>query len=146
MHRTRNAIGVTQWSLDGRGPDTIESAAALGFETIHLDSGSLDGDLRLDDDGLRERYRRAAHDCGVSIGAISGGDLNDLGLTSPAGSSNATRCELSIRIAIEAAHDMGVPLIFLPSFRAGEIHDDADLSRTAEVLAAACDHASGPSA
>jgi L-ribulose-5-phosphate 3-epimerase len=143
MQRARNAIGVTQWSLDGRGPETIERAAALGFETIHLDSGSLDGDLRLDDDGLRERYRRAARDCGVTIGAISGGDLNDLGLTSPAGSANATRCEMSIRIAIEAAHDMGVPLVFLPSFRAGEIHDDADLSRTAEVLAAACDHASG---
>ena len=36
---------------------------------------------------------------------------------------------------------MGVPLVFLPSFRAGEIRDDADLRRTAEVLAEACDYA-----
>jgi 2-epi-5-epi-valiolone 7-phosphate 2-epimerase len=143
MQRAGNAIGVTQWSLDGRGPETIERAAALGFETIHLSSGALDSDLRLDDDSVRDRYRRAADDCGVTIGAISGGDLNDLGLTSPAGSPEATRCELSIRIAIEAADDLHVPLVFLPSFRAGEIHDDAGLSRTAEVLAEACDFASG---
>ena len=34
---------------------------------------------------------------------------------------------------------MRVPLVFLPSFRAGEIRDESDLCRTAEVLAEAYD-------
>ena len=134
-------IGVTQWSVDGRGPETLFRAASLGFDTIHLSSGELDGDLRLDDDAVRDGYLRASRESGVAIDAISPGDLNDLGLTSPAGSVNASRCMDSIRIAIDAAVEMGVPLVFLPSFRAGEIRDDADLRRTAEVLAHACDHA-----
>ncbi|HEX2469494.1 MAG TPA: TIM barrel protein [Candidatus Limnocylindrales bacterium] len=141
MEVARISLGVTAWSLDGRGPETVERAAALGFDTIHLDSGALDGDLRLDDDAVRERYRRASRACAVTIGAIAGGDLNDLGLTSPAGSRNAARCWDSIRIAIDAAAAMDVPVVFLPSFRAGEILDAAGLHRTGEVLAAACDYA-----
>ena len=143
MEAPRIAFGVTAWSLDGQGPDTVSRAAGLGFETIHLDSGELDGDLRLDDDAVRERYVRASRTCGIAIGAIAGGDLNDLGLTSPAGSRNARRCWDSIRIAIDAAVDMEVPVVFLPSFRAGEIKDDSGLRRTGEVLADACDYAHG---
>ena len=58
-------------------------------------------------------------------------------------SLEAERCEATIRIAIDAAADMHVPLVFLPSFRAGEIRDDADLHRTATVLASACDYVRG---
>jgi L-ribulose-5-phosphate 3-epimerase len=141
--RSSVVVGVTQWSLDGRGADTVRRAAALGFEAIHLDSGELDGDLRLDDAAVRDAYLLAARESGVRIAAIAGGDLNALGLTSPRGSADARRCRDSIRIAIDAAADMGVPVVFLPSFRAGEIRDEADLRRTAEVLAEACDHVNG---
>jgi sugar phosphate isomerase/epimerase len=133
-----NQIGVTAWSVAGRGPAAVHRAADLGFETVHIDSGELDGDLRLDDDAVRERYLRACRERGVTIGAVAGGDLNELGLTSPAGSRAASRCWDSVRIAIDAAVEMLVPVVFLPSFRAGEIRDDAGLRRTADVLAAAC--------
>jgi len=136
-------IGVTQWSVDGHGAETLHRAAELGFAAIHLSSGALGGDLRLDDVAVRQSYVRAAQTTGVTIMAISPGDLNDLGLTSPAGSANAHRCLDSIRIAIDAAVEMHVPLVFLPSFRAGEIRDTSDLRRTAAVLAEACDHAAG---
>jgi L-ribulose-5-phosphate 3-epimerase len=136
-------VGVTQWSLDERGADTVRRAADLGFTAIHIDSGDLDGDLRLDDDGVREAYRRAAVEAGVTIAAVAGGGLNDLGLTSRAGTANALKCRDSIRIAIDAAVDLGVPMVFLPSFRAGEIRTGADLRRTADVLAEACDYADG---
>jgi sugar phosphate isomerase/epimerase len=117
----------------------------MGFEAIHLSSGEVDGDPaeRLDDAGLRERYLKAARDAGVAITALAPGDLNDLGITSPPGSGNAAKVAESIGIAIEAAAAMDVPLVFLPSFRAGEIHDDSDLERTAAVLAGACDAAAG---
>jgi 2-epi-5-epi-valiolone 7-phosphate 2-epimerase len=136
-------IGVTQWSVDGRGPDTVRRAASLGFAAMHISSGELDGSLRLDGGALRDAYLEAARESGVTIDAIAGGDLNDVGMTSPAGSRNADRCRTTIQIAIDAAAEMGVPLVFLPSFRAGEIHDAADLRRTAAVLADACDHVAG---
>jgi L-ribulose-5-phosphate 3-epimerase len=137
--------GVTQWSLDGDGPETILRAAELGFRSIHLSSGALDGRWRLDGDGVRAAYVRAASEAEVRIDALSPGDLNDLGLGSPKGSATADRCALSIRIAVDAALDMGVPLVFLPSFRAGEIRTDVDLRRTAEVLSETCELVSGTS-
>jgi L-ribulose-5-phosphate 3-epimerase len=136
-------IGVTAWSLDGDGPETVHGAAALGFESVHISSGALDGPFRLDDDRVREEYRRASADTGVRIDAISPGDLNDLGMTSGPGTPAAARVGQTIRIAIEAAIDLAVPLVFLPSFRAGEIRTDEDLRRTADVLAEACDLAAG---
>jgi 2-epi-5-epi-valiolone 7-phosphate 2-epimerase len=137
------AIGVTAWTVDGRGPETIASAAALGFTAIHLDSGHPGTDLCLEDPAVRDAYRQAASDTGVRITAIAGGGLNDLGLTSPVGSPAAEGAWRSIRIAIDSAVDLGVPLVFLPSFRNGEIKTAAGLHRTAEVLAAACDYAAG---
>jgi L-ribulose-5-phosphate 3-epimerase len=119
----------------------VYQAADLGFTAMHIDSGDLDGALRLDDDAVRESYRKACTETGVTIAAIAGGELNDLGLTSAPGTRNADKCRTSIRIAIDAAVDLGVPVVFLPSFRVGEIRDEADLRRTAEVLAEACDYA-----
>jgi 2-epi-5-epi-valiolone 7-phosphate 2-epimerase len=136
-------IGVTQWSVDGRGPEALHRAAALGFEAIHLSSGEPEDAQRLDDAALREGYLQAARDTGVAISAIAPGGLNDLGLTSPSDSPNARACWDSIRIAIDAAVEMDVPLVFLPSFRAGEIRDAGGMRRTADVLARACDYVAG---
>jgi sugar phosphate isomerase/epimerase len=79
----------------------------------------------------------------VQILAVAPGYLNDYGPVSPAGSDNARKCRDIIRVAIDAAADLSVPLVFLPSFRAGEIRDERDLARTAEVLQEACEYAAG---
>ena len=134
-------FGVTQWSLDGRGVETVHRAAELGFAAIHLDAGELGGDLRLDDPALQAGYRRAAQETGIEITAIAPGYLNDYGLTSPAGSENAERCRQIIQIAVDAAAKLNVPLVCLPSFRASEIRSEQDLQRTAEVLRETCDYA-----
>ena len=136
-------IGVTQWSVDGQGPDALHQAAALGFEAIHLSSGEPDDARTLGDAALRDAYVQAARDTGVAISAIAPGGLNDLGLNSPSDSPNGRACWDRIRIAIDAAVEMDVPLVFLPSFRAGEIRDARGLRRTADVLASACDYVAG---
>jgi L-ribulose-5-phosphate 3-epimerase len=136
-------LGVTQWSLDPPGPESLAAAAYLGFAAIHIDAGDLDSSLLLDSPALRERYRQAAAATGVRITAIAPGYVNGYGLGSPAGSENGRKCRRLIRIAVEAAADLGVPLVFLPSFRAGEIRDDLGLQQTAQALGEACDLAAG---
>jgi L-ribulose-5-phosphate 3-epimerase len=136
-------VGVTAWTVDGRGPEALATAADLGFTAIHLDSGMPGADGCLEDPAVRAAYGTASRDTGVVITAIAAGGLNDLGLTSPAGTPAADRAWDSVCIARDAAAELGVPLVFLPSFRTGEIRDDAGLRRTAEVLAAACDRAAG---
>jgi len=132
-------IGVCQWSLDRRGPDALARAAELGFSAIHLDGGELLSEGWPDDPVVAARYEAAAADSGVTITAVAPGRLNQLGLTSPAGSDQARSCEGSIAVAINAARRLGAPLIYLPSFANGEIRDERGLRRTAEAMQAACD-------
>jgi sugar phosphate isomerase/epimerase len=108
---------------------------------VHIDAGDLDGPLLLDDPALRERYRQAAEATGVRIAAIAPGYVNVYGLSGEAGSENGRKCRRIIAIAIEAALALQVPLVYLPSFRAGEIRDDLELRRTAEALQVTCDQA-----
>ncbi len=132
-------IGVCQWSLDGRGPDMLARAAELGFNAVHLDGDDfLSGDSSLDGAAVAA-YAQAAASSGVTITAVAPGRLNQLGLTSPAGSEQARSCEWSIALAIHAAARLGAPLIYLPSFANGEIRDESGLRRTAEAMQAACD-------
>ncbi|MGQ0602606.1 MAG: sugar phosphate isomerase/epimerase family protein [Anaerolineales bacterium] len=136
-------IGVTQWSLSRGGAEALFQAAQLGFTAIQLDAGALDSDLLLSSASLQKAYAQAMRESGVAISAIAPGYLNDYGMTSPVGSLNARRCWDVIQIAIDAALNLNVPLVFLPSFRTSEIHTEADLMRTAEVLRQACVYAAG---
>lgn len=134
-------IGVTQWSVDGNGVDTLFNAGQLGFKMIHIDAGALGGDLLLNDTRLQKAYSQAEVDSGVKIGAIAPGYLNEYGITSPTGSLNASRCWDLMRIAIDAAVEMNVGLVFIPSFRASEICTEDDFKRTTAFLQKACDYA-----
>lgn len=135
-------FGVTQWSLDRSGADALFDAAELGFKVIHIDAGALDAGMLLDDIRLQKAYSEAELDSGVKIGAIAPSSLSEYGITSTPGSKNANRCWDLMRLAIDAAVQMNVGLVFIPSFRASEIRSEDDLVRTTIFLKKACDYAS----
>ena len=89
----------------------------------------------------RRTTRQAAAATGVEIAAVAPARLNQLGLTSAAGSEAAKACEANIVVAIQAAAAFGAPLVYLPSFVNGEIRSESDLRRTAEAMQVACDRA-----
>jgi sugar phosphate isomerase/epimerase len=87
-------IGVCQWSLEARGPDALVRAAELGFSAIHLDGDDLAlGDWWPDGPGAAVALEAAAATTGVTIAAVAPGRLNQLGLTSAAGSEGARAAE-----------------------------------------------------
>ena len=61
--------------------------------------------------------------------AVAGNHLNDIGLTSP-----DARVRPVLTRLLDAARALGVPLVFVPSFRRSAIDSPADLDRTAAVL------------
>jgi sugar phosphate isomerase/epimerase len=134
-------IGVTQWSLDRSGVDALFDAAELGFKVIHIDAGAIEGDSLLNNPRLQKAYTQAEQDSGIKIVAIAPGSLNDYGITSPLESRDANRCWDLIRIAIDAAVQMSVDLVFIPSFRHSEIRTEDDFERTTHFLQRACQYA-----
>jgi len=131
-------IGVTQWSLDRSGVDSLFDAAELGFKAIHIDAGSFENGELIDNSRLQRAYSQAELDTGVKIGAIAPGYLNSYGITSPPESRDAERCWDLTRIAIDAAVQMNVSLVYIPSFRLSEMHTEEDIKRTAVFIQKAC--------
>jgi sugar phosphate isomerase/epimerase len=126
--------------LDRTGVDAVYRAAELGLSAIQIDAGEPGVAPLLNESAVRRAYQRAAQEAGVRITALAVNLLNIYGMTNPAGSEKFNRCWDAIVIALDAAADMDVELVYLPSFNDGEIRGQADLARTAEVLQRACRH------
>ena len=118
------AVGVAQWVLDRSGPAALARAAQLGFTAIHLD---------LDGAGVSvPAYAAAARDTGVAIAALATRSVEDAGLSRD-----------TVWAALDAAAELGAPLVYVPCFHRTQIQNEDDLARTADFLHAACAHA-GP--
>lgn len=118
------AVGVTQWVLDREGPAALARAAQLGFSAIQIDAAGVA------DSGTRRRYAAAARDSGVVICAIATRAMEETGLSRDL-----------VRAAIDAAAELGVPLVYVPCFNRTELRGDDERVRTAEFLHEACEYA-----
>lgn len=134
-------IGVAQWCLDCRGVDTIFRAAQLGFFAIHISSGAPGEEFFVADSKIQQLYSQAQRDTSVDIAAIAFNILDTYALTSPPKTFQAKKCWDVIRAGIDAAANMKVDLVYLPSFQNSEIRNEYDLKRTAEVLCDTCIYA-----
>lgn len=137
-------LGVAQWCLGKLGLDSVWQAADFGFSAIQIDAGDELGNFpKIDEPSIQRAYVQAAESVGVSITGVAIGDLDIFGMTAPDGSPSARKCWNAIRRAIDGALAMRVPLVYLSSFEDGEIRSQADLERTATVIARACEYAQG---
>lgn len=137
------SVGVAQWCLDRAGCDAIERAAALGFEAIHVDAGIPNDEDCLLGDSARRRFLRAAESAGIRIGAVAANGIERIGPFAPASAPESRRCVELVHGAVEAAAEMNVPMMYVPSFGLAEIRDDTGLRRTAGLLRGACEIAEG---
>jgi sugar phosphate isomerase/epimerase len=132
-------IGVAQWCLDVSGIDAIYRARELGFAAVHVDAGGWRDRPSLADPRVRTAYRRACEMTEVAITAIGVNELNLHPMTMPESQRRESRCWRAIACAIFAAAELRVPLVFLPSFRQGEMRSRTDRQRTSHILSAACE-------
>lgn len=136
-------FGASQWFIDRTGPAVIARASSLGFHAIHLDFGKPGERDYLGSRESGQSYRTAAHENNLKIGAFGIRAVEHLGMLGGPASQNAQKCRDIIHAGIDTAAEWGVPLIYIPSFFASEIKDDATLESTADVLREACTYSEG---
>jgi sugar phosphate isomerase/epimerase len=122
-------VGLAAWRLRAAGVKAIRLAAAMGADGLQLDFGGPNRGAWIDAPGRISSLRAEAYAHGVQLLALAGNHFNDVGLT---GGPQIVRP--LVHRMLDAAVALGVPLVFLPSFRRSAIDGPAALARTAAAL------------
>ncbi|MFD9685931.1 sugar phosphate isomerase/epimerase family protein [Kitasatospora sp. NPDC059088] len=128
-------LGLAGWRLPGDHLDAVRLTHRAGADGLQLDLGGPGRGPWLDAPGTVERILEHCARLRVRPLAVAGNTLNDIGLHAPPGGRDALRVRRVLIRVLDAAHALGAPLAFVPSFRRSAVTDRAELDRTAAVLA-----------
>lgn len=134
-------VGVAQWCLDCSGLDAIARTEELHLSAIHLDFRQPGEDSCLIAREWRLRYLEASARYGVALRAIAINAVEQFGTVSEPASSATRKCRDLVHAGIDAAVEMEVALLYIPSFHANEIRNENELAHTADFLREACAYA-----
>ena len=125
-------IGVAQWCLDVDGVASLDRAAEFGLSALHVSGGAV----LFEDASLQAEYVGASRRTGVRMTMLS---LNCV-LRSGSLMEQETRRHVArtFEAAIRAAVNMGIGIVYLPSFVDLEIKTEQELQLTADILGEAC--------
>lgn len=139
MLNGRFKVGICQWSVSVEGPDICRFAADLGLEGVQLEIGTVEDGFALSRPAVQQAYMESASECGIQFTSIAARVTDHYRMTDPDGTDDSRIVWEAIVRSIEAADVMRIPSVMIGSFMASDITNEADLIRTAEVLADACD-------
>lgn len=123
-------VGLAEWRLAESGVAALSLAAAVGADGVQFDFGGPGRGEWLDAPGRIDALADAARATGVRPLAVAGNHLNDVGLCS----AEPALVRRVLERLLDAAHALGVPLVFVPSFRRSAIDGPVAFARTVEVL------------
>lgn len=131
-------LGMTQWCLPGNNSYTLALSKAAGFDAVQLDFGSPEKGLALSHPELRRLYAEESARLGISLLPMAVNALCKCSMTVARQTSEGQMAADLIARALDAAADLGLEGVALPSFGASSIQSDADYARTVEMLRFAC--------
>jgi sugar phosphate isomerase/epimerase len=134
-------LGITQWSLPGNHAYTLQLAKQLGFDAVQLEFGSRENGMPLAHRRLRNLYTSDSRALGIRLLPMTINALCRYGVVDGLHTPDGQIAKDTILASLEAAADMELEGITMPSFGAGEIHTPAHYEHTAEALRFACEQA-----
>lgn len=128
-----NPIGICLWTLPGQDPASLGLAAGLGYKGVELDLGlqrRAKYSLRIP--AVRQAFARMARIHGLSFPSMA---LNGIPMNDP---SREKFCLAAVDSALEAAQDLSIPLLQMPSFFDCGMNTEEEFASTVRILSYAC--------
>jgi sugar phosphate isomerase/epimerase len=122
-------IGLTEWRLPVAGIEAVRLTASVGADGLQLDLGGPGRGEWIDAPSRMEALRSEARARGVRLLALAGNHFNDIGLI-----SEPRIVRPLLERLLDAAVALGVPLVFVPSFRRSAIDGPTAFTHTAATL------------
>lgn len=132
-------LGIVEWACPLRGPYGLKLVHELGLQGVELDFGDYEAGFPLSNPRIQQAYLECGAQFGVEFPSMALNALNKHGMCHPFDSYDGTIAMETIRKGIRAAHEMGIPVVQLPSFDNGEIKDETDFYHVCEKLKVACE-------
>ncbi len=122
-------IGAPEWSLGKADPTCFDVARTIGLDGVQLNLGSAGDNMHLRQAEVQKAYLQAAQKSGLAVASLALGELNSIPLKSH------PRAAIWLLDSIAAASALGVKVILVAQFAAGELKGDKPgIDRTVEVL------------
>lgn len=127
--KRRFKIGACEWSLRKSDPSCFEVAKQIGLDGVQVDIGRVTNNLWLRRADVQQKYLAAATASGLEIASLAMAELNNIGLKSE------PRAAIWLHDSIDVAKALGVHVILVAQFYAGELRNDKPgVDRTVELL------------
>lgn len=137
-------IGITEWGLPVKvqGPTICRFAKEVGIDGIELTLGEeADECFALANEYVLDAYREARAETGVEFPSLGINASNYYPMTAPRHDEGRKVIEYALRLGVDCAHALGIPLIHTPSFNASDVKSEIDLKNTVDCLQGLCDYA-----
>ena len=135
-------MGIAQWCLPGNPAYTLQLAKQLGFDAVQLEFGSWEAGMALSHKRLRDLYTADSRAMEIRLLPLTINALCRYGVVDGLNTPDGQIARDTIVAALEAAAEMGMEGITMPSFGAGEIKTQSHYAHTVEALRFACQQAS----
>ncbi len=132
-------FGACEWALPGNGVASLKLAKEVGLEGLQLGFITYERGFLLSQRWFREYYMEEAEKYGIELPSMAICEFDRYGMRHPRTTEKGKIAYEIIELAVEAAADMRMKMIMMPSFVDGFIDTDEELTNTAEALRYACD-------
>ncbi len=134
-------MGITQWCMPGNGDYTLRLAKQLGFDAVQLEFGSWEKGMALSHQRLRKLYVKESRELGIRLLPLTINALCRYGVVNGLDTADGRIAKDTILASLDAAADMGMEGVTIPSFGAGTIQSAGHYEHTVEALRFACEQA-----
>lgn len=132
-------IGIVEWAFPFPGPHGLKIAEELGLDGMELDFGDYETGFPLSNPRIQQAYLECGEKYHIAFPSMALNALNAHGMSHDRDSFEGLIAIETIRAGLKAAHDMGIPVVQLPSFDSGDIRTERDFYNTCEKMRLACD-------
>lgn len=130
--------GACEFILPGNGIGSVRMAKEVGLAGLQLGFLTYERGFVLSQKWFRDLYMEEGDKYGIEFPSIAVCEFDNYGLRNPRNTEKGKIVYEIIDSVIEAAADMKIRMIMMPSFSDGFIATDEDLAETIKALKYAC--------
>lgn len=135
--------GICEWVLPAKmqGPAVCKLAKDMGLDGVALELGHAKDMFPLANDYIIQAYMEERERWQIAFPALACNMTDFFPMTAPRGTAGRDMVEYALRLSIDTAKKMQIPVVQIPNFLASAIQTEADLKQAAQCLQYASDMA-----